>query len=127
MIKAFALASALTLAAGCGGAHAGAAAAPQDTKLRELAAKLAPAMPCDPPREVTGYARAECGNGSAFIEAYPDMQTLGLRVLTAAETGGYRLVGDNWMAGASMTDDLEKMKTYLGGRVLHVEYRDPTD
>lgn len=125
MLKELAVAGVLVLAAGCG--SGGAKPTAQGNTMRDLVTKLAPIMPCDPSRDDGGYLRADCNNGSAFIEVFPDADHMGGRLLTTVGAGDYMLVADDltWCAKADMAEDLAKMKVRLGGRTLHIEYRDP--
>lgn len=125
MIKVVAVAGALLLAAGCT-APAPSSALPEDTKIRELIAKVAPAIPCDPPEDSQKdrSVRANCDHGNVFITAYPDAASVRLEFARLADisAGNDYLVGDDgtWFAGAGGLDDLERLKGYLGGRIQHV-------
>jgi hypothetical protein len=124
MIKALAAAS-LLLAVGCT-ARAKSEPLPEDAKIQALVAKLAPAIPCDPPKDSLKdqSVRAECDGGRAFVTVYPDATGLRLEFVRLADisVGNDYLVGDDatWFAGANDLDGLERMRGYLGGRVQHV-------
>lgn len=123
MIKAIAAcAAALVLAAGCKSNTT--PASPQDSTIKSLASKLAPAMSCGTPRhsDTDTSVRVDCDSGRAFITAYPDAAGLRTELARTAtiSVGEDYLVGETWFAGANDPDGLARMKARLGGRVQHV-------
>lgn len=118
MFRAFAAAGALMLlAAGCGG-DPSTADPYADTTVRHLAAEVAPYASCTKPSAVMVVGRrVDCHDGTVFIEAYPDAQTMQASLQRGPE--GDLLVGDTWDAGADSADELQQVQRLLGGRIVH--------
>lgn len=120
MLRVLTVAAVLLSAAACGD-HA---VPPEDagTGIDGLVAKLTPVMSCGKPADSYGAMRADCADGHAFVEAYPEAggEKYGVGQV-AGGFGGDVLVGDRWIARADTPEMLQQMRARLGGRVVHVK------
>lgn len=137
MVKAFAVASALLLAVGCGTGGATSAAktataAPPppdggsfDTPA-SIITKAGSALPCTDASPLTptgAKAQSMCQDGNIVIRIYEDHSGIDDQIKTLGSAGGaWLLTGENWSVNApeSMVDAL---KAKLGGQVVHVKCR----